>query len=49
MHIYYRALDTLDFGSLNLNNMPGRDLWVTPDGCRDRRFQAEVDPDIKPM
>ena len=45
----YRALDTLDFGSLNLNNMPGRDLWVTPGTCRDRRFQAEVDPDIKPM
>jgi Carboxypeptidase regulatory-like domain/TonB dependent receptor-like, beta-barrel/TonB-dependent Receptor Plug Domain len=46
---YYRALDTLDFGSLNLNNMPGRDLWVTPGTCRDRRFQAEVDPDLKPM
>ena len=45
----YRALDTLDFGSLNLSNMPGRDLWVTPGTCRDRRFQAEVDPDIKPM
>jgi hypothetical protein len=45
----YRALDTLDFGSLNLSNMPGRDLWVTPGACRDRRFQAEVDPDIKPM
>ncbi|MGH9310369.1 MAG: TonB-dependent receptor, partial [Vicinamibacterales bacterium] len=45
----YRALDTLDFGSLNLNNMPGRDLWITPGTCRDRRFQAEVDPDIKPM
>ena len=27
-HIYYRALDTLDLGSLNLTNMPGRDLWV---------------------
>ena len=40
----YRALDTLDFGSLNLSNMPGRDLWVTPGACRDRRFQAEVDP-----
>ena len=45
----YRALDTLDFGSLNLSNMPGADLWVTPGTCRDRRFQAEVDPDIKPM
>ena len=26
--IYYRALDTLDLGSLNLSNMPGADLWV---------------------
>ena len=23
-HIYYRSLDTLDIGSLNLSNMPGR-------------------------
>ena len=45
----YRALDTLDLSSINLSNMPGRDLWVTPGTCRDRRFQAEVDPDIKPM
>jgi hypothetical protein len=45
----YRALDTLDLASLNLNNMPGRDLWVTPGTCRDRRFQAEVDPEIQPM
>jgi hypothetical protein len=45
----YRALDTLDFGSLNLNNMPGRDLWITPGTCRDRRFQAEVDPELAPM
>ena len=46
---FYRSLDTLDFGSLNLNNMPGQDLWVTPGTCRDRRFQASVDPDINPM
>lgn len=45
----YRALDTLDLGSINLTNAPGRDLWITPGSCRDRRFQAEVDPDIKPM
>ena len=45
----YRALDTLDLGSLNLTNMPGRDLWITPGTCRDRRFQAEVDAAIKPM
>ena len=25
-HIYYRSLDTLDIGSLNLDNMPGRDI-----------------------
>jgi hypothetical protein len=24
---YYRSLDTLDVFSLNLSNMPGRDLW----------------------
>lgn len=46
---FYRSLDTLDFGSLSLDNMPGRDLWITPGACRDRRFQAEVDPDIDPM
>jgi hypothetical protein len=45
----YRALDTLDLSSINLSNMPGRDLWITPGACRDRRFQAAVDPDIKPM
>lgn len=45
----YRALDTLDLASLNLGNMPGRDLWITPGTCRDRRFQAEIDPDLKPM
>ena len=45
----YRALETLDLASLNLNNMPGRDIWITPGTCRDRRFQAEIDPDIKPM
>ena len=49
---HYRTLDTLDIGSLNLNNMPGRDIWVTPGGCRDRRvpsFQGSIDPDIEPM
>jgi hypothetical protein len=32
--------------------MPGRDLWVTPGSCRDRRvpsFQDEIDPDLEPM
>ena len=48
----YRALDTLDLGSLNLSNMPGRDLWVTPGSCRDRRvpsFGQDIDPDLEPM
>jgi hypothetical protein len=50
--IYYRGLDTLDLGSLNLDNMPGPDLWVTPGTCRDRRvpsFGGDIDPDIEPM
>jgi hypothetical protein len=50
-HIYYRSLDTLDIGSLNLNNLPGRDLWGSPTGFRDLRatqFSA-TDPNIKPM
>ena len=49
--IYYRALDTLDLGSLNLSNMPGADLWVVPGGFRDRRVPnfESTDPDIKPM
>jgi len=50
--IFYRGLDTLDLASLNLSNMPGRDLWVTPGSCRDRRvpsFQNEIDPELEPM
>jgi outer membrane receptor protein involved in Fe transport len=53
--IYYRSLDTLDLGSLNLSNMPGRDLWTAggnTGGCRDRRvpsFADSIDPDLKPM
>jgi hypothetical protein len=50
--INYRALDTLDIGSLNLSNMPGRDLWVTPGSCRDRRvpsFGGDIDPELEPM
>jgi Carboxypeptidase regulatory-like domain/TonB-dependent Receptor Plug Domain len=50
--IYYRGLDTLDLGSLNLDNKPGRDLWVNQGSCRDRRvpsFQDEIDPDLEPM
>jgi len=50
-HIYYRSLDTLDLGSLNLSNMPGRDLWGSSTGFRDLRATAinNTDPDIKPM
>ncbi len=50
--IYYRGLDTLDLASLNLSNMPGRDLWVNPGSCRDRRvpsFGQDIDPDLEPM
>lgn len=49
--IYYRGLDTLDVGSLNLSNMPGDDLWVVPGGFRDRRVPNfdSTDPDIRPM
>ena len=50
--IYYRGLDTLDLASLNTSNLPGRDLWVNPGSCRDRRvpsFQNEIDPEIRPM
>ena len=50
-HIYYRSLDTLDIGSLNLNNMPGRDLWGSSTGFRDLRGThiEDTDPNIKPM
>lgn len=46
---FYRGLNTLDINSLNLGNMPGNDIWVTPGSCRDRRFLAPIDPDIRPM
>ena len=46
--VSYRSLDTLDVNSLNLSNMPGRDLWG---GVRDRRVPNfdTIDPDLKPM
>jgi hypothetical protein len=49
--VYYRSLDTLDLGSLNLSNMPGRDIWVVPGQARDRRVPNfdSTDPDINPM
>ena len=50
-HIYYRSLDTLDIASLNMSNMPGRDLWGGPNGFRDFRGNSieNTDPNIKPM
>ena len=50
-HIYYRSLDTLDLGSINIDNMPGRDLWGGPNGFRDFRGNSieATDPNIKPM
>ncbi len=46
--VNYRSLDTLDVNSLNLANMPGRDLWG---GARDRRVPNfdTIDPNLKPM
>lgn len=49
-HVYYRSLDTLDVYNLNLNNMPGRNLWTTGE-FRNRRvpgFQY-LDLEVKPM
>jgi hypothetical protein len=51
--IFYRGLNDLNLGAINLNNMPGNDLWFSnPGGCRDRRvasFGRDIDPDTKPM
>ena len=50
--VYYRSLDTTDdVFNLNLNNKPGRDLWGSSTGYRNRRvnYVGNVDPDIKPM
>jgi hypothetical protein len=50
--IYYRGLNSLDLGTINLDNMPGNDLWVTQGTCRDRRvpsFGGDIDPEIEPM
>jgi hypothetical protein len=50
-HVFYRGLDTLDVFSLNLNNMPGADLWGSASGFRDRRVPNfdSTDPNIKAM
>jgi hypothetical protein len=50
--VYYRSLDDpADVFTLGLHNMPGRDLWGSPEGYRDRRVPNfdSVDPAIKPM
>jgi hypothetical protein len=50
---YYRGLNDLNLGAINLSNMPGNDIWFTNiGGCRDRRvpsFGSDIDPDTKPM
>jgi hypothetical protein len=50
-HIFYRSLDTLDINSLNLSNMPGRDLWGSSTGFRDLRGTnfENTDKQTKPM
>jgi hypothetical protein len=50
--IKYRAIDDPNLPlTANWDNAPGRDLWRTPGGCRDRRLDSiqNVDPDLKPM
>jgi hypothetical protein len=52
-HVFYRSLDTLDIGNLNLSNMPGRDIWdpSPTNEFQDFRVPAieNIDPNIKPM
>jgi hypothetical protein len=49
--IFYRSLDTLDIANLNLNNLPGRDLWGSSTGFRDLRLSHinDIDKNTKPM
>jgi hypothetical protein len=50
--VYYRSLDDPNYINVaNVNNTPGRDLWGSATGFRDRRVPnfETVDPDIKPM
>lgn len=44
----YRTLDTLDIRSININNMPGTNIWSP---FRNRRVPGfdYLDPDVKPM
>lgn len=48
-HVFYRTLDTTDIYNIDLNNMPGQNLW--PSAFRDRRIPGfqYLDPDVKPM
>ena len=49
---HYRSLDTFDISSINVSNMPGRNLWnPVANTFRNRRvnYVGNVDPDIKPM
>jgi hypothetical protein len=50
--IYYRTLDDpSQVFNLSLSNMPGRDIWGSATGYRDRRVPnfESVDPALKPM
>jgi outer membrane receptor protein involved in Fe transport len=49
-HLYYRSLDTLDIFSINLNNLPGRNIWPSGE-FRDYRLSdfSALDPNVKPM
>ncbi|MEJ2110156.1 MAG: TonB-dependent receptor, partial [Acidobacteriota bacterium] len=49
-HEYVRALDTLDIYSIDLNNMPGENLWGGGEfrNWRESGFDA-IDLDLKPM
>ena len=50
--VYYRSLDDPNVvPTISLANMPGRDLWGSASGFRDRRVPnfETVDPDLKPM
>ena len=52
--VRYRTLDDPSQAfNLSLTNMPGRDLWGSSTGIRDRRVPAfgpeQLDPDLKPM
>ncbi len=51
---YYRPLDDPSIiSSINLDNMPGRDLWGNAAGYQDHRVPSfgtdQLDPDMKPM